>query len=91
MTPRMYFTLVLRAIGVWKIAYGFQDLTTAWNIHEKFYTTPYDTTGGFMSLGFTQVFVGGVLLFGAAAISALLVPASKAPQEPAIDSHDANV
>ena len=78
MTPRSYFTLVLRGIGIWKIAYGLEALTTAWNLYEKFYTPPYETPGAFVSHGFTATFVGVVLLFGASSISALIVPAAQA-------------
>jgi len=35
MTPRMYFVLVLRGIGAWKLFHSLEDFTTAWNIHEK--------------------------------------------------------
>jgi len=90
MTPRMYFTLVLRGIGVWKIAYGFEALTTAWNLHEKFYTPPYEMPGAFVSHAFVSFVVGSILLFGAATISALLVPPLQ-PKHPSGDVEMANV
>jgi len=76
MTPRMYFALVLRGIGIWKLAYALEGFTTAWNVYEKLDTTPYMTAGVFVAHGLVDLFIGLVLLFGATAISALVVPAS---------------
>ena len=73
MTPRMYFVLVLRSIGVWKLAYSLEDFTTAWNIHEKLYTLPYDTSTSFVNQGVVNILIGAILLFGASAVAALVV------------------
>lgn len=74
MTPRMYFALVLRGIGAWKLVHSLEDFTTAWNIHEKLYTLPYDTSASFINLGVVNIIVGALLLVGASAIAALVVP-----------------
>jgi hypothetical protein len=58
MTPRMYFALVLRGIGAWKLVHSLEDFTTAWNIHEKLYTLPYDTSTSFINLGVVNILVG---------------------------------
>lgn len=76
MTPRMYFALVMRGIGVWKLAYALEAFTTAWNVYEKLDTTPYMRPGVFVAHGLVSFLIGFVLLFGATAISALVVPAS---------------
>ncbi len=78
MTPRSYFTLLLRGIGIWKIIDGFDEATTAWNVHEKFFTSPYVTPGAYVGHAFTFFFIGIILLFFAAPISALIVPAKQA-------------
>ena len=80
MTPRMYFVLVLRGIGIWKLAHSLEDFTTAWNIHEKLYTLPYDSATSFVNLGVVNVLVGALLLLGASAIAALVVPGRTAQQ-----------
>lgn len=74
MTPRMYFVLVLRGIGAWKLVHSLEDFTTAWNIHEKLYTLPYATSTSFINLGVVNILVGAFLLVGASAIAALVVP-----------------
>ena len=85
MTPRTYFVLILRGIGIWKLAHSLEDFTTAWNIHEKLYTLPYETSSSFVNLGVVNILVGAFLLFGAAAIAALLVPGART-QQPGADS-----
>lgn len=80
MTPRMYFVLVLRGIGVWKLAHSLEDFTTAWNIHEKLYTLPYDSATSFVNLGVVNILVGALLLFGASVIAALVVPGAHTQQ-----------
>ncbi len=76
MTPRQYFALALRGIGIWKLAYALEMFTTAWNVYEKLDTTPYMTAGVFVSHALVSLFVGVVLLLGATVIAALVVPAS---------------
>ena len=78
MTPRMYFALVLRGIGIWKLAYSVEAFITAWNVYEKLDTDPYVKTGAFVNHGLVSALVGLVLLLGAPLISALVVPASAA-------------
>jgi len=86
MTPRMYFVLVLRGIGIWKLAHSLEDFTTAWNIHEKLYTLPYDSASSFVNLGVVNILVGALLLFGASAIAALVVPGAQVRQPGADDA-----
>lgn len=76
----MYFVLVLRGIGVWKLAYSLEDFTTAWNIHEKLYTLPYATSTAFVNQGVVNILVGAILLFGASAIAALVVRGANVQQ-----------
>jgi hypothetical protein len=75
MTPRQYFALVLRGIGIWKLAYALEVFTTAWNVYEKLDTTPYVTAGIYVAHGLVDLAIGFVLLFGATVISVLVVPA----------------
>jgi hypothetical protein len=72
----MYFALVVRGIGIWKLAYAVEAFVTAWNIYEKLDTDPYVKAGAFVGHGLVSLLVGFVLLFGASLISALVVPAS---------------
>lgn len=86
MTSRMWFTQILRGIGIWKIFAGLESLTTAWNLHAKYFTTPYESAPSFIGLGFVEIFFGLILLFFAAAIAALIVPAERAMPATEVDN-----
>lgn len=74
MTPRMYFTLVLRGIGAWKLIEALDLFVGAFNIHAGLYDTHISTPEGQMTHGLLFLVVGLVLLKAAPAISALVVP-----------------
>jgi hypothetical protein len=79
MTPRMYFTLVLRGIGIWNFIEGLDHFVTAFNVHKGLYTPSLTDSQAFVTHGSLHLVVGIVLLAGAATISALLVPAMQSP------------
>jgi len=81
MTPRMYFTLVLRCIGVWKIIDGLEHFVTAYNVNKGFYTPQLTQAQAFLTHGALNFLAGLALLLGAAAIGALVVPATRPHQQ----------
>lgn len=74
MSPRMWFTLVLRYFGVSQVLAGLNSFITAYNVHHGYFTGAA-TTEAFVNHGVEGVAIGAVLLIGAAQISALLVKA----------------
>lgn len=74
MSPRMWFTLVLRYFGVSEIIAGMNSFVTAYNVHLGYFNGSA-TAGAFVNHGVEGVAIGAVLLLGAAQISALLVKA----------------
>lgn len=79
MSPRMWFTLVLRYLGASEIFYGLRDFVTAYNVHTGSYSVNA-TAMAFVNHDVASSAVGLVVLLGAAQISALIVsplPAKK--------------
>ena len=74
MSPRMWFTLVLRYFGVSEVIAGMNSFVTAYNVHLGYFNGSA-TAGAFVNHGVEGVAIGAVLLLGAAQISALLVKA----------------
>lgn len=74
MSPRMWFTLVLRYLGVSEILSGLDHFVTAFNVHVGLFPSS-TTTLAFINHGVKNAIVGAILLLGAAQISALLVSA----------------
>jgi len=73
MSPRMWFTLVLRYLAASEIFYGLRDFVTAYNVHTGSY--PVTATAiAYVNHGVASTAIGIVVLLGAAHISALLVP-----------------
>ena len=73
MSPRMWFTLVLRYLAVSEVFYGLRDFVTAYNVHTGSYSVSA-TTIAFVNHGVASTAIGIIVLLGAAHISALLVP-----------------
>lgn len=79
MSPRMWFTLVLRYLAVSEIFYGLRDFVTAYNVHTGSY--PVTATAiAYVNHGVASTVIGLVVLLGAAHISALLVSPLPAKQ-----------
>lgn len=74
MSPRMWFTLVLRYFGVSEVIAGMNSFVTAYNVHLGYFNGSA-TTGAFVNHGIEGLAIGFVLLLGAPQISALLVKA----------------
>jgi hypothetical protein len=74
MTPRDWFALALRVLGVVKIATGFEALMTAFDIRMEVFHTTVGTVAGEMHVAFGLFLVGLVLLLGASGLAGLLVP-----------------
>lgn len=81
MSPRMWFTLVLRYFGVSEVIAGLSSLVTAYNVHLGYFNGSA-TAGAFVNHGVEGLALGAVLLFGAPQISALLVKAL--PTKPSV-------
>ena len=74
MSPRMWFTLVLRYFGVSEVISGLNSFVTAYNVHLGYFNGSA-TTEAFVNHGVEGVAIGLVLLVGAPQISALIVKA----------------
>jgi hypothetical protein len=81
MTPRDWFALALRVLGVMKIAEGFQALMVAFDIRVEAFHTQTGTVAGELHVAFGFFLMGLVLLLGAPALAGLLVP-QRAPTPP---------
>lgn len=74
MSPRMWFTLVLRYFGVSEIISGLNSFVTAYNVHMGHFNGSA-TAGAFVNHGVEGIAIGVALLLGAAQLSAILVKA----------------
>ena len=61
MSPRMWFTLVLRYFGVSEVISGLNSFVTAYNVHLGYFSGSA-TTGAFVNHGVEGVAIGLVLL-----------------------------
>ena len=73
MSPRMWFTLVLRGLGAYEFLNGLTSAVTALNIHLGYFNGS-STTMAFVNHAVESCVVGAFLVLLAARISALLVP-----------------
>ena len=73
MSPRMWFTLVLRALGAYEVLSGLSSFVTALNVHFGWYAGSA-TTLAFVNHAVESITAGALLVFCAARFSALLVP-----------------
>lgn len=90
MSPRMWFTLVLRYLGASEIFNGLNNFVTAYNVHTGNYSGVATATA-FVNHGVASTAVGLVVLLGAAQISALLVPALPSKQTEPSNAEPSNV
>jgi hypothetical protein len=79
MSPRMWFTLVLRYLGASEIFNGLNNFVTAYNVHTGNFAGAASTMA-FVNHGVASTAVGLAVLLGAAQISALVVSALPAKQ-----------
>jgi hypothetical protein len=91
MTPRMYFTLVLRGIGTWRLIEGLDDVVAAYNIHAGLYQTHVSDARSFLTHAVLSVAIGITLVMGAATISAMVVPPMQSPDRDDPEGKKANV
>ena len=83
MSPRMWFTLVLRYLGVSEILAGFNHFVTAYNVHMDYFPGSASAVA-YLNHGVESSVIGAVVLLAAAQLSALLVSALPAKySEPA--------
>lgn len=90
MSPRMWFTLVLRYLGASEIFNGLHNFVTAYNVH----TGSYPVTANAMAYvnhGVASTAAGLIVLLGAAQISALVVSALPAKQTEPSNPEPSNV
>jgi hypothetical protein len=90
MSPRMWFTLVLRYLGTSEIFSGIHNFVTAYNVHAGYYATAA-TTMAFVNHGVEETASGIVVLLAAAHISALIVSALPAKQAEPSNTEPSNV
>ena len=77
MSPRMWFTLVLRSLGSYEVLSGLGSFVTALNVHLGWFAGSA-TTLAFINHGVESTVVGSILVFWAPRFSALLVPPTPA-------------
>ena len=75
MSPRMWFTLVLRYLGASEFVTGLSYFVTAYNVYMGYFTPSTESSAAFLTHGVESVAIGSILVFGAAHISALFVSA----------------
>lgn len=90
MSPRMWFTLVLRYLGASEIFNGLNNFVTAYNVHAGYYASSASTLA-FVNHGVASTAVGAVVLLGAAHISALIVSALPSKQAEPNNAEPSNV
>ena len=73
MSPRMWFTLVLRGLGAYEFLNGLNHLVTALNVYFGYFSGSA-TTMAFVNHAVESCTVGALLMLLAARVSALLVP-----------------
>ncbi|GLQ88284.1 hypothetical protein GCM10007898_18530 [Dyella flagellata] len=90
MSPRMWFTLVLRYLAASEIFYGLREFVTAYNVHAGSYSISA-TAMAFVNHGVASTALGLIVLLGAANISALLVPPLPAKQAEPRNAEPSNI
>ncbi|HKU17913.1 MAG TPA: hypothetical protein VJP80_01435 [Candidatus Saccharimonadales bacterium] len=90
MSPRMWFTLVLRYLGASEIFYGLREFVTAYNVHDGSYSVGA-TTMAFVNHGVASCALGLIALLGAAQISALIVPPLPSKQAEPTNAEPTNI
>ena len=90
MSPRMWFTLVLRYLGASEIFTGLNNFVTAYNVHEGYYSIGASALA-YVNHGVASAAVGAIVLLGAANISALLVSALPSKQTEPSNTTPSNV
>jgi hypothetical protein len=88
MSPRMWFTLVLRGLGAYEFLNGLSSAVTALNVYFGYFNGSA-TTMAFVNHAVGSCTVGALLAVLAARVSALLVP--PLPEKPADGASPANV
>ncbi|HTV83900.1 MAG TPA: hypothetical protein VME63_00725 [Dyella sp.] len=90
MSPRMWFTLVLRYLGASEIFSGLNYFVTAYNVHTGNYASSASALA-FVNHGVASAAVGLVVVLGAAQLSALVVSALPAKQAEPAQTEPSNV
>jgi hypothetical protein len=90
MSPRMWFTLVLRYLGASEIFSGLHNFVTAYNVHTGNFSGGA-TAMAFVNHGVACTAAGLVVLLGAPHISALLVSALPSKQAEPSSTEPSNV
>jgi len=73
MSPRMWFTLVLRTLGAYQVLTGLSTFVTALNVYLGWYEGSA-TALAFINHAVESIVIGALLVVCAAKFSALLVP-----------------
>jgi hypothetical protein len=79
MTPRHWFALALRILGVMQLIDALTMLVQAYDIHASVFTPQVATVIGSLHYVYAHMLIGWVLLVGAPFLSGLLVRPEPAP------------
>jgi hypothetical protein len=90
MSPRMWFTLILRYLGASEIFAGLNHFVTAFNVHMGYFQGSASAVA-YVNHGVESTVIGAVVLLAAARLSALLVSALPAKFSEPAASASANV
>ena len=74
MTPLDWFTLVLRAFGVWELINACEDIVTVLNIHAGIYKPMSTGIGTYITHGMLRFLIGIWLLKAAPTFARLFYP-----------------
>ena len=73
MSPRMWFTLILRGLGAYEFLNGLNSAVTALNVHFGYFNGSA-TAMAFVNHAVESCIIGAFLVLAGSRISALLVP-----------------
>ncbi len=90
MTPRMWFTLVLRYLGASEIFTGLNNFVTAYNVHAGYYASSASALA-FVNHGVASAAVGLIVLLAAPYISARIVLPLQPKREEPTNTEPSNV
>lgn len=77
MSPRNWFSLFVRLIGVWKFASALEYVVVAYDIHAGFFKSMGGTVEGQLHVAYAQFVIAIVLVFSAPFLAGLLISQQK--------------
>ena len=77
MTPRKWFGVGVRLLGLWEILNGLDELVTYGNVIMRLYTPSLTSPNGFLAHAVEHLLVGVFLLAAAATVANTFYPLSQ--------------